>query len=183
MILMLGPPGAGKSVQGGLLGAALGYVSISTGALLRLRADQDPDMNERMLRGELLSDELINEIVLDVIRQHKPLDAIILDGFPRNVAQAAWLVDAARREQACIECMLHITADLTVVKKRLLARGRADDKEEVIENRYDDYQEIANPIIEVMVSDEIPVMTVDGSQAIETVHNLVMAQMPQRRKC
>jgi adenylate kinase len=183
MILMMGPPGAGKSVQGGLLGATIGYISISTGVLLRAKAAADTDMKDRMLKGELVNDDLVKELVTDIMRQHQPLGAVILDGFPRNVHQAAWLVETARDENTCIECMLHITADLGVVKKRLLERGRPDDEESIIVNRYREYQEISGPIIEAMVADHIPVMTVDGSQSIETVHQLVMAQIRYRRTC
>lgn len=181
MILLLGPPGAGKSVQGGLLAAEFGYLAISTGVLLRSSAD--PELHQRLLKGELVDDELISGLVHEELVKHQALGDIILDGFPRTVAQSEWLVKTAAEEGVCIECMLHITASLPVVKDRLLKRHRPDDEEAVIIDRFNDYEKIADPIIATMVAADIPVMTVDGSQSIETVHNLIMSQMDHRKKC
>jgi adenylate kinase len=178
MILLLGPPGAGKSVQGGLLGAALGYVSISTGVLLRSKAD--PELKARMLKGELISSEMVQDLVMLELVSHKPDGALILDGFPRTVDQAQWLVNKTVEEKICIECVLHITVDYEIAKARLLERGRPDDNLEAIEARYSEYKKVAPGIIQTMVADEVPIMTVDGSQSIEIVHKLVMAQMTAR---
>ena len=179
MILMLGPPGAGKSVQSGLLAAEYGYIAISTGVLLRSSAD--PELKEVLLKGDLVDDELVSRLVKEELIKHKELGDIILDGFPRNVAQSEWLVKTASELGIVIECMLHITASLPVVKDRLLKRQRPDDEESVIEARYKDYESIADPIIATMVAADIPVMTVDGTQSIETVRRLIMAQMEHRK--
>lgn len=181
MILMLGPPGAGKSVQGGLLAAELGYVSISTGVLLRAAADDE--LHERMLRGELISDETVQELVKKEILKLHPPGSLILDGFPRTPEQAKWLVSWAKDNDVCIECLLHITNELDVCLERLTSRGRHDDKPEVVRERYEMYRDVAGPIIEIMVDAGIPVLTVDGSQSIELVRSLVFAQIDQRRKC
>ncbi len=182
MILMLGPAGAGKSVQGGLLAAELGYISVSTGALLRAKAASDKDLQDKMLSGVLVSDELIKEIVATELKDYQATGALILDGFPRNAEQARWFVETATSLGVLIECMLHITIDFGVAKKRLLNRGRPDDTEEAIEQRFQEYRESSGPIIESMVSADIPIMTVDGSQSIERVHKLIMSQMEQRKR-
>jgi adenylate kinase len=180
MILMLGPPGAGKSVQGGLMGAELGYVSISTGVILRNRADAE--LQARMLTGELVSDEIVQELVLQELRSHKPRGSLILDGFPRNVDQTIWLLEHCKEEGITIECLVHIMVERDVCLKRLSARGRQDDKPEVVELRYREYKDVAAPIIEQLVAGNVPVLTVDGSQNIELVRGLIFSQLDQRAK-
>lgn len=179
MILLLGPPGAGKSVQSGLLGAALGYASISTGVLLRTTADES--LQARMLKGDLIEDEIVQDLVAQEVLKHQPIGALILDGFPRTASQAEWLAKWAKENNVVIECLLHVTLELEICKKRLLSRGRTDDVEEVIEHRYQEYKDVSVPIIEFMVDAEVPILTVDGTQSIELVHKLVMAQIGQRR--
>ncbi len=181
MILMLGPPGAGKSVQGGLLAAELGYVSISTGVLLRARADEE--LQAMMLRGELIGDDIVQKLVQEEILAHLSRGDLILDGFPRTVAQAEWLVKWVKEVGGCIECLLHITVEPELCLKRLVSRGRQDDKSEVISARYKEYKDVAAPIIETMVGADVPILTVDGSQSIDRVHKLVMAQIGQRKTC
>jgi adenylate kinase len=180
MILLLGPPGAGKSVQGGLLAAEMGYVSISTGVILRNRADDA--LKETMLKGDLVSDEVVQDLVAKELGTHTPLGALILDGFPRNAAQAKWLIDDCLAKKINIECIIHITVDIEVCLRRLIERGRPDDRADIVAGRYNDYKSVAGPIVEQMVQASIPVLTVDGTQNIELVRSLIFAQLDQRRK-
>lgn len=166
-------------MQGGLLGAALGYASISTGVLLRAHASEE--LKEKMLRGDLIGDEIVEELVTKEVLNHQPVGALILDGFPRTPKQAEWLTKWSKENGVVIECVLHIMAELEVCKERLLSRGRQDDQEDVIEYRYEEYRNVSGPIIEYMVDSEVPILTVDGSQSIELVHKLVMAQIGQRK--
>ena len=180
MILMLGPAGAGKSVQGGLLAAELGYVSVSVGALLR--SIDDPDLQQRMLKGELIDYDMVNSVVAKTITEHHPNGDLILDGFPRTTVQAEWLIDFCKEHNVVIECMLHLTIDFNFARKRLLARGRPDDNLDAINARFKEYKDMARPIIEEMVKAGVPIMTVDGGQSIEIVRGLVLAQMSERLK-
>lgn len=180
MILMLGPAGAGKSVQGGLLAAELGYVSVSIGALLR--TVEDPVLQERMLRGELIDDDMVRGLIAKTVTDSLPHGDIILDGFPRTTDQATWLINFCKEKGVVIECMLHLTIDFEIAKRRLLSRGRPDDTPEAIDARFSEYKNMARPIIDVMVGAGVPIMTVDGAQNIETVRGLVLSQMSERLK-
>src|SRR4051812_30462025 len=95
MIILMGLAGAGKGTQAKLLADDYGYQTISTGELLRAYATDE--QRARMLAGELLNDD---EIIAMVDRQLEMIDDIkmtLLDGFPRSVAQTAWVLDQVRQ--------------------------------------------------------------------------------------
>jgi adenylate kinase len=91
-LLVLGPPGAGKGTQAARLAKHLGVPHIATGDIFRLAADQQDDfgrqVRETMEKGELISDELTNDLVRQRLSRPDARDGFILDGYPRNVEQA-----------------------------------------------------------------------------------------------
>ena len=94
-IVLLGAPGAGKGTQAKLLAAHYGIPHISTGDILRDNVARSTELGRRakrvMERGELVSDDLVNGMVADRIKQPDADRGMVLDGFPRTVAQAEWL--------------------------------------------------------------------------------------------
>ena len=94
-ILLLGAPGVGKGTQAKALVAAWGIPQISTGDLLRANVSQGTALGKAaksvLDRGELVSDELVNEMVAERLRQPDTVAGYILDGFPRTLGQAAWV--------------------------------------------------------------------------------------------
>jgi adenylate kinase len=94
-ILMVGPPGAGKGTQAKNVMAALGIPQISTGDLLRGNVSANTELGrqakEIMARGELVSDDLVNQMVAVRLKEPDCTRGFILDGFPRTLGQAEWL--------------------------------------------------------------------------------------------
>ncbi len=94
-ILLLGAPGVGKGTQAKALMAAWGIPQISTGDLLRVNVSQGTELGKQaksvLDRGELVSDELVNEMVADRLTQPDTASGYILDGYPRTLGQAAWV--------------------------------------------------------------------------------------------
>jgi adenylate kinase len=94
-ILLLGAPGVGKGTQAKELVKLWGIPQISTGDLLRANVAQGTTLGkaakEIMLRGELVPDSLVNEMVAVRLQQPDTINGYILDGFPRTLAQAHWL--------------------------------------------------------------------------------------------
>jgi adenylate kinase len=94
-ILMVGPPGAGKGTQAKNVMAAWGIPQISTGDLLRGNVSADTELGrqakEIMARGELVSDDLVNQMVAVRLKEPDCTRGFILDGFPRTLGQAEWL--------------------------------------------------------------------------------------------
>ena len=93
MIIFFGPTGAGKSVQGQMLGVRMGWKWLSTGEMLR--ASHDPEVIAVLQSGELVSDELTYEVFDSAIQdaKAKAYPNIIVDGFPRTKDQAEWLAE------------------------------------------------------------------------------------------
>jgi adenylate kinase len=94
-ILLLGAPGVGKGTQAKEIMAAWGIPQISTGDILRANVAGGTELGKKakaiMDRGELVPDDLVNEMVADRLQQPDTANGYILDGFPRTLGQAEWL--------------------------------------------------------------------------------------------
>ena len=167
MILFIGVVGAGKSVQGKYLSDLLGFPWISTGEILRQHIAGE--LREKMLKGDLLSDEDLYNVVNPILRELIGKSEIILDGFPRTQAQAEWLEKFVEDNDTEISCIVHLEADEDEVIERLLKRGRPDDKRDVITNRFNEYRTKTLPIISFFEKNGAKVVHVDGNGTEEEV--------------
>jgi adenylate kinase len=155
-IVLLGPPGSGKGTQAKLLVEQLGVPHISTGALLRNAAQRGTELGLKAKaltdKGELVPDEVISDMIGERLRRADVAKGFILDGYPRNLAQAKSL-DALleRLDQPVDEAILiDIKAELIIkrIAKRAQEEGRADDTEETVRNRLQVYTEQTEPVAE-----------------------------------
>src|SRR6476660_1363675 len=92
MIVFFGPAGAGKSVQGQMLAARQGWRWLSAGQLLR--DTRDPELFAQMQTGGLVDPAKVNALMGDAIARATNINRVIIDGFPRQMAQAEWLVES-----------------------------------------------------------------------------------------
>lgn len=148
-LLFLGPPGAGKGTQAQLLAQSQGLMHLSTGDLLRAEVQAGSELGRQaeavMARGELVSDELVLAIVRSRLQQGS--GGWLLDGFPRNLAQAEALDTLLQELGQPIELVVLMELDDAVLIQRLLSRGRSDDNEQVIRHRLEVYREQTAPLI------------------------------------
>ena len=148
-LLFVGPPGAGKGTQAERLAASHGLLHLSTGDLLRAEVKAGSDLGKEaeavMNRGELVSDELVLAIVRSRLQNHS--GGWLLDGFPRNLAQVEALDALLSELNQPLQSVLLMELDDEELVQRLLARGRADDNEEVIRHRLSVYREQTAPLI------------------------------------
>ena len=149
-LLFLGPPGAGKGTQAARLCETNGMKHLSTGDLLRAELAAGTALGQEaetvMNRGELVSDTLVLAIVENQMKSFSG-GGWLLDGFPRTVPQAEALEPLLENLNQPIQAVVLLELDDAVLIQRLLARGRADDNENVIRNRLEVYREKTAPLI------------------------------------
>ncbi len=171
MIILAGVPGAGKSMQGRLLADEKGYAWISTGEILRVLVTGK--RRHEMQEGKLLSDaEMIRMIdkVLDLIDLN---EEFVLDGFPRTIKQADWLMDQVSMGRFKVSAVFHLISDQKEITRRLQSRGRKDDTIEAIKTRFDEYENVTLPILKDYKKHGINVYDIDGSQSPQQVHKQI----------
>ena len=168
----MGVAGAGKSVQGRLLADEAGYPWLSTGELLRVLITGK--RRQEMLEGKLLSDEEVINVVNTVLGIINTDDEFVLDGFPRTIDQAEWILHQVEKGRLHLTGIFHLIAPEEVVLKRLSARGRQDDNEEAIAKRFEEYKATTLPIIQHFQQENIPVHDIDATTDPMAVHLEIM---------
>lgn len=172
MIILTGVAGAGKSMQGKILADEHGYAWISTGEILRVLVTGK--RRHEMLQGKLLSDEEMIAILDKVFELIDPKQEFILDGFPRTIPQADWLLDQVHTGRFELTAIINLSASEDVVKARLLDRGRQDDNDEAIAERFREYRAVTLPILDHFRSENVPVHDIDASQEPRMVHDAIL---------
>lgn len=171
MIIFFGPPGSGKSVQGQLLAARHGWRWLSTGHLLR--ETSNIEVVARMRKGMLVEDDLVNHVFDDALHRAKDLDHIIVDGYPRHVEQAKWLLELLPRHEREIEAVIILDVDDDEILHRLEIRGRLDDEPAIVRKRLQDYREQTRPVIDFLKDQGIHVETLNGMGSVGTIHDRI----------
>jgi adenylate kinase len=168
VVLLFGGPGAGKGVQAHLLSDALGLPHVTSGELLREQATRQTPLGltapQHMLRGELLPDDLVSDVVLARLSEPDAQAGAILDGFPRTLAQALRLDRWLGEHGGAVRKALVLEVPEEVLRERMALRHRADDTPRAAERR-----------LEATASD-LPVLLerytaqpIDGTGSVETV--------------
>lgn len=172
MIIFFGPAGAGKSVQAQLLAAQLGWRSLSAGQLLR--DSRNSDVLRNMAEGSLVDNDTVNAIMTQALQRAKSVDTIILDGYPRVVEQAAWLIDSQPSHGRSIGAAIVLQVPHDELLERLHIRGRLDDSDGAINERLAIYEEETNPILDYLKSQGVQVLEIDGSGSVSDVHQKIV---------
>lgn len=184
-LLFLGPPGAGKGTQAAMVATMIGIPHISTGEMLRQNvADATPLGREAaaiMEKGDLVPDDIVVAMVAERLGRDDAACGYLLDGFPRNTAQAAAL--AAEVGSDALEFALLLDVADEVLIDRLLARaeqlGRADDNEETIRRRLDVYRAETEPLAAWYPKHGVPVLVVHGVGTIPEVFARLAASLSE----
>lgn len=171
MILFFGPPGSGKSVQGELLVKRNNWKWLSTGQMFR--DSNDPEVLARLKTGELIDDELTNKVLDQALQGIDTDNHVVLDGYPRNPAQAEWLEEHLPKHGREIRCIIVFETPQEELIKRLASRGRTEDTPEVIEKRLNIYTRNTRPVLDYYRQRGVQIREVDGMGAVDVVHERI----------
>jgi adenylate kinase len=155
-VVILGPPGAGKGTQARRIAEDAEIPHIATGDIVRTMKEQDTELGREVKavydRGDLVSDDLMIEIIRDRLSQPDTERGFVLDGFPRTLPQAESLdalLDELERGVAVV-LNFQVPDDVSVDRLggRAVAEGRSDDTADVIQHRLDVFHRQTEPVIE-----------------------------------
>ena len=154
-VLVLGPQGSGKGTQAKRIADERTLPHVSTGDMFRALDDATPlgrEVNEVMERGDLVPDEITIRMIRERLAEDDARDGFILDGFPRNLAQAEALDQMLDEIGRALDVIFFFDLDDETAKERALGRaveeGRTDDTAESIERRLALYHEQTEPVVE-----------------------------------
>jgi adenylate kinase len=177
-LLIMGPPGAGKGTQAGLIAEHYDIPAISTGDIFRAMKTADTPLAHQvraiMDSGGYVSDEVTNAIVLERLTEPDCEKGFLLDGYPRTLDQVKTLDAALDTKGTRLDAVVSLQADVDEVVVRLLKRaqieGRSDDNEDTVRIRLREYAEKTAPLLDVYRQQGI-LVEVDGLGPIDEVSN------------
>ena len=151
IIILLGPPGSGKGTQANFIQNKLSIPHLSTGDILRQSVKNETDLGNKvkniMAKGELVSDDLVLDVIKERVSQSDCNLGFILDGYPRNITQAESLNIVLKDIDRNIDRILFLDVDFEVLESRIESRTRenneekrADDTSEVLIKRLEEYK-------------------------------------------
>ena len=155
-VLLLGPQGAGKGTQAKRISEEYGIPHIASGEILRAEMNAGTELGRRVKdvydRGDLVSDDLMIELIRNRLEQPDTESGFVLDGFPRTTVQAEALdsmfADIGRNLSVAFALQIPDEVAFERLRRRADLEGRADDTDEAIQRRLDSYHRETEPLIE-----------------------------------
>ena len=209
-IVLFGPPGAGKGTQANNIVKKFNLYKISTGDLLRNEIKKKTSLGIKFKsvidEGKLVSDDIINDLIKNILLEKKFYNKIIFDGYPRNLNQAKSLSILLNIHNQKISCVLNLKVDKEIVLKRILGRQscskcglifneyfnssknpnhlcdpkylvkRSDDNEKTIISRYETYLEKTLPILDFYKKQNL-LHEINGKEDIDQIFVKIRAIM------
>ena len=201
-IILFGPPGAGKGTHSKHIVNKFNYFQISTGDLLRNEIKKNNEIGKKIdsliSKGEFVSDEIIDSILVNIVSKPELKNRIIFDGYPRNFDQVENLEIILKKTKQDIGFIIHLNVSREIIEKRILGRlicekcnkilneftnpkelqkhtcgkeflkKRDDDKGETIIKRYETYMQQTNPILK-FYSNRPNFFDIDASVQIDEI--------------
>jgi adenylate kinase len=177
-LILFGPPGAGKGTQAVKIAEKFGWKHISTGDILRAEVSNCTPLGLKvkagMESGQLVSDDLLIEIMESAFLKYSTFSGFVLDGFPRTLNQAHELDKMLMKHGHAVSLVLALEVDKDELARRLLQRahdqGRKDDTAEVIKHRLVQYQHYTKPLVDYYIVRDV-YQEVYGVGTIEDIFN------------
>ena len=181
-IVIFGPPGAGKGTQSNFIVKKFNLYQLSTGELLRKEINDKTQLGQQISSiinaGNLVSDEIVGNLIAKFIINKDYKNRIIFDGYPRNLSQARYLDDLLKRNNQKIDIALKLSVSLETIKKRIFERKnlekRADDNEKIAIKRYETYENNIEPVINFYKQSDL-LQVVNGEASITEISDEISA--------
>lgn len=189
-LVLFGPPGAGKGTQAKVLVDSRGLPQLSTGEMLRAAVKAGTPLGRKvealLTKGELVSDDIVIDIIAQRYDQPDCAKGAVFDGFPRTIAQAEALDAMLAARGRMIDAVLELRVDdkvlLDRVEQRIKEGGvlRSDDTPETLRHRLGVYYQNTAPLLDYY-GKQGKVITVDGMASIAEVTSKIAAALDQKR--
>ncbi len=201
-IILFGPPGAGKGTHSNNIVNKFNYFQISVGDLLRSEIKKNNEIGKKIFslisKGEFVSDDIINSILVNIVSKPELKNRIIFDGYPRNLSQAEYLEIILKKNKQEIGFIIYLNVSREIIEKRILGRlicekcnkilneftnqkelqnhtcgkeflkKRHDDNNQTIIKRYETYMKQTNPILK-LYSNRPNFFDIDASVKIDEI--------------
>jgi adenylate kinase len=185
-LILIGPPGAGKGTQAQRLIERLKVPHLSTGEMLRQAIAQGTPVGSYAKKfidaGQLVGDDTMVELVGQRLKEPDCAEGCLLDGFPRTVVQAEKLDEYLRQQNAPLDGVIEMQADEEELVRRMIARGRSDDKPDVIRERMAAYQRQTAPVSDYYRQRGL-LETIDALGTIDEVSARMFAALERIKNC
>ena len=200
---MFGPPGAGKGTQAIKIVKNFDLHKVSTGDLLRDEIKNNTDLGNKVKskldQGLLVSDDIINNLIVKILSDKKYYNRLIFDGYPRNLNQAKSLDLLVKKYNQKISCVLSLKVNQDVIIKRIIGRQvcskcglvfneffnpstkenhhcdikflqkRSDDNEKTARNRFETYTKETLPVLDYYQNQNL-LYEIDGTNHIHEIY-------------
>ena len=137
----------------------------------------DHELIREMQTGALVDVARVNKIIESALVNAKDIEHVILDGYPRELSQAEWLLDTRDHHERDVQMIVVLEVPKSEILKRLAVRGRADDTPEVIEDRLLIYRKEIYPILDFFTGKKVYIVHVDGTGTVGQVHDRIEAEL------
>ena len=182
-IIFFGPPGSGKGTQAKLLANELNILHLSTGDILREKLSDGDSLSIKLKKvmssGNLVSDEILNQIIANKLMSEECGNGFILDGYPRTISQSDFLVSFFKSNSLILDVIFNFKIDFKLVEERIMLRSkqeqRSDDNINVIKTRLDKFIEETYPVSKFFSENYSQnFFTIDASQEVSKIQKELM---------